>query len=336
MVASSIRTYGSIFLSVIFSFSISAISVSAEDDVVRWQKPMPASESVVFEQQIQTIHGKILDLNARRLQIIPRGSEQPMTIAGDQVVGVEVAWQNQTAREANQAFLEHRWRETITLAQTAVNNPDIVSWQQELLSLHIVAAATHYDRIDIAAKVFGLLEQRGLADFGLAYLPVPWTTVNASQSTLATAKSLVDNESETMRFIAAAWLLDSADRPIALEKLKLLAANSSSRLAPLARAQLWRAEPPHEFVANQINDAQRACDRMPLSLQAGPQASIADRVERSGNLTQAFTRWTEVAIMSQPTQLVVFTTAIKHLEDIAKRNGQQVEWDQLRAIFSIQ
>lgn len=295
--------------------------------------PRPAGESVIFDPPVDAIRCEIVSWENGRL-VYKAGDPPPdeirsQTIPESQVVGVEVHWQTAAARAANQAFAEGRWRDSILASQAAINSPEMPLWQQKLMGLQIVSAAMQYERVDLAVQVYAMLTEQGLPEFGLAYLPVPWGGEPPSKRVLDDLAPLVDSQDPTTQFIVAAWMLTGPDREAARVRLKRFATESSGPLRALAEAQLWRVEPPEAF-RRHLAESLELRNTLPLSLQAGVNAAIADRLERGGELELAHSMWVLVAVDSQLHRQPLAAFAATRLEGLAQRGVGAEQWPKLR------
>lgn len=306
----------------------------AQEVVIYWQKPKPAAESTIFSAPIEAVRGVLNAMDDKAIFYTPPGAKQPSKILSDQVVGIRMVWTDAKVAEANAAFRSGDFKEAINRYLALLDKPAGGAWQQKLLMLQITSATEFMERQAMATKVFAQAHASGLPGFCYAYTPLVWTNDPVAPEILAELeKEYGDKKNSLIQLITGSWGLMSNNRQTAVITLESLAKKQEEPLSSLAKAQLWRAVPPQKFVSEGLDDALKFRDQLPLSLQAGPTAIIANQFERAGDYDAAFDYWTEVAIASKYAQLSIFSVSTRHLDDIANRQGRVDQWNKLKEIL---
>ncbi len=327
--------FGAVLLAALQAVSILATDARAEQATVYWDKPQRSDESVIFSQRVQAITGEVQEFSGKRIVVQQVGRTEPTVIAVDQLTGVRVIWESEPAVRAHEHFRIGNWRDCILATKEANDLPDVPDWQRKMLSLQVVSAATHFEKLETATLVFKALRQREMPNFGYAYLPVAWSTVAPNSAVVQAAEKFASDTDAAAKLVAATWLLHGPQRQASVKALESIAQGNEPVLSQIAKTQLWRTIAPQEFVTSHLSKAINFRDSMPLYLQAGPTAVIADRVERSGDWAGAWNYWLEVAMTSRNSQLPVFNTAIDHLTDLAQRTGREADWLAIREALEV-
>jgi hypothetical protein len=318
----------------ITSLSLSwSMTLNAQEVAVYWQPPVASTESQVFANPVECIRGVLAGFDKSRLILTPSGTEQPKTLRSDLVVGLHVEWPEGAMQTANANFRDGRYVEAIKQYESIINGPDIQQWQQKLLLLQITSAATQLENLTVAAKAFQLLHSLSVPTFAYAYMPLCWSSDRTSPNIANEVNELAAATAIETKLIVASWQVSIGETQSSRATLESIRDADDTLLSQLASCQLWRLEVPEKFVNEKLNDAIAFRDKLPMSLQAGPTATIADRIERSGSDDLAFQYWLEAAMLADQNELPVFRVAIRHLESIAGRTNRREDWQRLKKVF---
>jgi hypothetical protein len=240
--------------------------------------------------------GKILEINDREVLYVPKGSDAERKLMGDQVIAIDVAWGSDSAAEAHRLFRARKWIDAIKAAEQGVQS-GILQWQQRILFSEIIDSYRNLGRFAESGVFFLTLAKHSPPTFLYACMPLIWTRTQVEKKALDSAREWIDQDSLEGKLLAASWLLSGAERGKAESTLRSLAQNKKAVIAQLATAQLWRAIPATDGVSDKLQSWQMIRNRMLLPVQVGPTELIADKLDQSGNTSQAIPEWLRIAVV---------------------------------------
>ncbi len=165
------------------------------------------------------------------------GAQQ--SVPGKQVVSIESTW------NADHTAGDEAWRRrdflTAATKYQAASAAETRRWARRMIHARLVACLRELDRWDQAAELFLALAKDDPATPYFAAIPLPWTTITATPTLEAKAKTWsADRTAPLAALLGSSFLLATPNRADALQRLRELAQSADTRIAPLAEAQLWR------------------------------------------------------------------------------------------------
>lgn len=252
-----------------------------------WVEPQrpTSTESDWYPRAIQTLSGKVIDLDARQLRFVVSGDEAATIIAADRVIWVEPAEIDALEAEMIQLFVDQRYAESLSkLPNVLQQRPPV--WRQQWLTMLAATAAWKSGRSEIALELTAQLDRRPLPALALAWLPIAWTGGRPSADAVTAAKNRLSDPSPAVQLAAASWLLSSPDRAQAIAVLNGLKGSQRTRIAALAEALLWRTAAPPQVIES-ARDWQEQLDALPMALQTGPTRTLIDKLRTAGQADAA-------------------------------------------------
>jgi hypothetical protein len=194
------------------------------------------------------------------------GAQQ--SVPGKQVVSIESTWNaDHTAGDA-----AWRRRDFLNAAAKyqAASASETRRWARRMIQARLVACLRELDRWDQAAELFLALAKDDPATPYFAAIPLPWTTITATPTLEAKAKTWsADRTTPLAALLGSSFLLATPERAEAIRRLRELSQSADARIAPLADAQLWRTAAVTADAAT-IDKWQQSLDKLPEPLRAGP------------------------------------------------------------------
>ncbi|MCA9128945.1 MAG: hypothetical protein KDB22_17785 [Planctomycetales bacterium] len=255
--------------------------VSREYDV--WKPPRP-----------RELLGTITDFDAQTL-FFTQSDGKVLQLPSDRVSRISVSFNGEVA-EASNLVAEHRYLEAITKIKDCYQS--VPQWQQQILVAQIVQSLAAIEDTRRAAIIFGNLtdaEPRPLLFYEC--IPLCWTVQETDAALLSEATNWLQSENESMRLIAASWLLLGERKAQAQTTLTSLKQSQVQVIAMLAGLQAWRLTPVTETKDRLVNWLAYR-DSLPPPLQLGPTEFIADRLMRAGENDLAIGQWMRIAAQS--------------------------------------
>ncbi len=211
--------------------------------------------------------GRVLDYSGAGL-VMETAAGERQTVPSKQVVEIRTVWPSQ------RAIADDHWRRRDFVAASASYESAVVAearpWARRVLQARVVAALRELRRWDAAGERFLELVRDDPATPQFDVIPLAWTAAAPSVAAEAKARTwLADRSSNVAGLLGASLLLSTSSRVDALRRLRELALDGDARIARLAEAQLWRTAAVTADAA-QIADWQRAIEKLPEPLRAGP------------------------------------------------------------------
>jgi len=263
---------------------IAAHSLRAEDSV--WYSSAADSRNELKAA------GTILDFNRREL-IIKGVSGRETAIAADRVRRLEFA-RSAAHQAADQAFESGEMDKAKSqYAEGAKGETRPWAWRE--MAAQVVrcwtARGDQDQSIEKAGALFLELAREDLAPPVFAAMPLAWTDRPVSPALSEQAKKWRASDSIEGQLIGASWLL-TTDREASVAVLGSLASNRDSRIADLAKGQLWRTE-ISTADRKTIERWQKGIDLLSPALRGGPWFVVGlawARQQEPGRAALAFMR----------------------------------------------
>ncbi len=268
------------------------------------------------------VQGVVVSWDTDKLILVKPDGNGPTNFPGDLVIGIDPQWKSPAYAQVHQKYLQHQYREVLQQGQTALSLTEIPRWQQRLLVGEMVEAAVSIQQYATAGRVFKVIAQDSPPDLLMSRIPLPWADEIGSVTPGLIQESLswMESENPILQLLGAAWLAGTQHRLTAIEKLKSLGSNSSSRVSEYAKVQLWRTTPPEEILSQKIQQWIDLRDRLSIPLQAGPTALLAYRLEQTNNPNLAIAEWLRVASLHSDRYHLVELANRRSL-DLAKKSN---------------
>jgi tetratricopeptide (TPR) repeat protein len=240
--------------------------------------------------------GKIIEINNREIQYIPKSSETIRRMVGDQVIAIDVAWDSPQAASAHDLFRARKYVEAIKAAEQGVQS-GIQQWQQRLLFAEMADAYRNIGRYAESGILFLTLIKHSPPTFLYASMPLVWVRTDLDKKAMDSAKDWIGQDTDEAKLLGASWLLPGADRSMAESTLRGLQQSKKPVIAQLASAQLWRTIPATDGISQKLTQWQTLRNKMLLPIQVGPTEVIADKLDQAGQAVQAVPEWLRIAIV---------------------------------------
>ncbi len=259
----------------------------------------PSSADSWEQPASQPMAAVILDMDAQYVTVVSEDNPRPRKIPSKSLVAVEVEWPNEDSRKAHQAFLTGDHRTSIRTAQSIIASGTIPRWQQKFLAAEMTESLMALNQTANAARVFLSLAKESPPPLLWASAPVRWLNHPSDPALLTLCRDwLSTNQDPVAQLISGSWLLNESESAAAKSALERLAASNatdpvSQWVRPLAAAQLWRMATPVEVVERH-RDWSAERDQLIPSLQFGPTAILADKLERADRKQEALAQWLRV------------------------------------------
>ncbi len=243
------------------------------------------------------LRGVLVEWEPTRLVLVRKDAKGPTTFPGDQVIGIDPGWKEESFADVHRHFMEHRFAEVISEGQSILKTPSVPRWQQRLIVAEMVQSACALGQWQVAGKVYGYLAQDTSPQVLLSVIPLPWSDelLTAGKGMREPAAEWLQRSEPEMQLLGASWLVGSEQNGLAIEMLKRLSNHESSLVSNYAQAQLWRGVPPSEIESTYFGKWVALRDTMPLALQAGPTMLLGHRLEQSGAWELAVAEWLRIA-----------------------------------------
>jgi tetratricopeptide (TPR) repeat protein len=186
---------------------------------------------------------------------------------------------------ADRFFREGKYRDALVAYRNAVEAEDRAWMRREILA-QMVVCYQRSGRIAEAGQTFSVIVRSDPGTQHLAVLPLSWTPHQPPPDLQRQAKSWLEDDLPAMGLMGASWLLNSADRAAAEDRLRTLATGQDANVAMLAEAQRWRTR----IVTATPQDTQawqRRIEQFPEMLRAGPYLTLGRALARLEQHQQA-------------------------------------------------
>jgi tetratricopeptide (TPR) repeat protein len=245
------------------------------------------------DQGEQRLTGEVLEYSGEELRI-RRTSGREEKYKPERVLEIQSTW-SEPHRKAEQRLAERRAQEALPLLQEALAR-EKREWVRRRLLAHEILACRETDDLERGVTAFAELLRSDPRTPHFAVIPLCWTSPLPSVTRDAQAATWLNHPQPSIRLIGASWSLMSTQRTNAVRALRSLAEDPDSRIAYLARCQLWRAE----LAAAGERDVERwneVIERMPRDLRAGPLLLRAHVMARTGNAHAAAVEFLRLPIL---------------------------------------
>jgi tetratricopeptide (TPR) repeat protein len=248
--------------------------------------PAAGEDTVYFSHgrvRSQTrLTGEVLDFTGKQLQIRVNG--QVATYPTERVSRIEFR-RLQEHTDGDRLFEKHDFaeaRKSYLQAQLGEGR----RWVRRLLTAQVAWCYRHLQQMDSAGEVFlGLLaDDPDTQHFDC--IPLAWLPQTVTLPMEAKARNWLASEQPAAKLLGASHLLPTAHRATAVDVLRTLQFHADTRIAGLARAQLWRAD-LGTASPKQIEEWQEQLDKVPEPLRAGAYYILGSALARTGQSKQA-------------------------------------------------
>lgn len=269
-----------------------------------WYLPPTASsigQSGWLPQPLRKLSGSIQSFQQGKLQIVVQDASSDGAIAereldDDRIVWIEVDWNGQ-GTEVEQAFEDFaalRYAECLKPLSDYVKQAQ-PRWRQLVAYGVLMNAAAEADKHASALAIAAGFYAAGPPTCFYSLLPIAWTRPEINAARDQAAARALQHENAAVRVVAASWILSGTHRQQADQVLRQASNDPADPvLARLADAIRWRTIAGPEVLAA-VKSWERKVDRLPIALQPGPMATIADRLQASGHGSLALPWWLSVA-----------------------------------------
>ncbi len=264
---------------------------------IQWAEPGDLSLNRWEPGRSIELRGVLIEWEADRLVLVRKGDAGPTTFPGDNVVGIEPGWKEESFSEVHRHFLEHRFADVLRQGQAVLKTPSIPRWQQRLIVAEMVQSACALRQSQVAGKLYGYLVQDRGPQLLMSVIPLPWSDelLNSGRGMSELALTWIQNQEPEMQLLGASWLLGGEQNGMGTDRLKRLSDDNSLLVSNYAKVQLWRTVPPSEIESQHLGKWVALRDRMPLSLQAGPTMLLGHRLDQAGAWELAVAEWLRIA-----------------------------------------
>ncbi len=274
-----------------------ALDKLGSESRIQWLESGPLSLKRWEPGRSMELRGVLAEWDSSRLVLVRKDAKGPTTFPGDQVIGLDPGWKEESFANVHRLFVENQFAAVISEGQEVLKTPSVPRWQQRLIVAEMVQSACALGQWQVAGKVYGYLAQDTSPQVLLSVIPLPW-----SDELLSTGKGMREPAAEwlqrpepEMQLLGASWLLGSEQNGLAIEMLNRLSSHESPLVSYYAQSQLWRGAPPSEIESTYFGKWIALRDGMPLTLQAGPTMLLGHRLEQAGAWELAVAEWLRIA-----------------------------------------
>ena len=256
---------------------LAVVLISPQGEVCFAQKDTVHLVTPWSEKGRALILGDVIDFTGRELIIkMPDGREA--RYPGERVALIETErGPKQEAAEA--ALAAGDYRQALVQFKAAVAD-EPRQWMRRKLLADVIWCYRNLGEFAPAGKTFLVLLQSDPTTLDLDAMPLDWESREPDPQLAAVAKTWLDNRQVPAAVLmGASYLMNTADRAVAVERLQALVRTGSPPLAGLAEAQLWRTQ----LGTAQLADVDRwpeTIERLPARLRAGPYFVLGQALAR--------------------------------------------------------
>ena len=238
------------------------------------------------------LSGEIVDGVGAELTL-RRASGRDERIATDRIVDVESNW-SESQQRAEQLREEGKCTEALIYYRQALD-AEQRTWVRRRIVARLIECYADTGEYERAGDMFAVLISSDPQTPDFAVIPLNWGTARPNASLESRAMQWLDAGPPPLRLLGASWLLGSR-RGDAVAALHKLSSDSDSRVAFLAKAQLWRS---NAATAQKSDVAQweDVVERMPESLRAGPHYVVAEVLARHNEHQAAALHWLRIPVL---------------------------------------
>jgi len=212
------------------------------------------------------VGGQIVDYDGRELLINVAGGVKK-SFPAQRVLRVETQYGRQHL-DADTNFAQGRFNQALALYQRAMQS-EARRWVRRQIIAQWVWCYRALGQADAAGEAFLLLIRDDPNTLHFDCIPLAWLTRQTPAAVERSARQWLGREEPAAVLLGASHMLSTAERASALTKLRELSAASDRRIAQLAMAQSWRADPA-TVDAETLRHRRLDIEQMPELLQAGP------------------------------------------------------------------
>jgi tetratricopeptide (TPR) repeat protein len=222
--------------------------------------------------------GEVVDFTGAGLVLRVAGGAET-TIPAERVLEVRAEW-SPSHRAGDELFAEGKFAEALEKYRQAVGQEQR-GWVRRRLTSQAVWCYRNLGQHEFAASSFLSLASQDPATPHFDAIPLSWTSAQPGAAFEAKLRKWLDDQNPVISLVGASWLLTSADRSAAAERLRTLTGADDSRVALLAQAQLWRTQQA-TAKADDVARWRSAAERLPELLRSGPYYVIGQSMARLG------------------------------------------------------
>ena len=280
-----------------------------------WYLP-PKADSVGqsgwLPQPFRRLTGKIKSFDSRQVTLIvdesessERNSSEPkaeQAIAYERIVWIEPDWsvESDEVVAAIAAFEQRRFVDCLQPLTEFVKESD-VQWRRLIAYGYLMQAAVELERFGPALAIASGFYQSHPPTYLYHLLPIDWTSIPQNAARQQAALAQLGSSNRGVAIVAASWLLSGPYREQAIAVLQQLSNDPADPiLARLADSLRWRLAAGSE-IKDSLDRWEQKVDQLPIALQPGPMATIADRLQANGLSGEAMVWWLSVATVGKRT-----------------------------------
>lgn len=243
-----------------------------------WCAPVQAQDVVYYGDDLSRstkLQGSVVDYNGKELVLaIPGGAERKFASGG--VLKIETKRTPQH-EEGDRLFAQRKWDEALR-AYMSADTHETRAWVRRELWVQIIWCHRYLDQDHLAGEYFMALLASDPATPFFDCIPLVWITREVSPTLETKAQQWLQHSQSAVQLIAASHLLGTPHRAQAIERLRDLRFDGDTRIAALARAQLWRTQAA--ITPNTLAEWEKSLADIPENLRAGPYFVLATGFSR--------------------------------------------------------
>ncbi len=240
-----------------------------------------------------TYRGTIEDYTLDELTLaLPGGGRRRFAV--ERIVEVQTTY-TQSQQQAERLYESGDYAAAVVLYGKALDQ-ESRRWARRRIIERMVRCYRALGQYARGGEAFLLLARDGSTSIDFACMPLAWTPQAPSADLQRAAQNWITRDDLPGAVLLGASHLLSVRRPVAMVRLKYLAAAGDGPVSRLAQAQLWRAE---EGVASDEELAARetAIEAMPERLRGGPYYVLGQARAARGHRERAALAWLRVPIL---------------------------------------
>jgi tetratricopeptide (TPR) repeat protein len=217
------------------------------------------------------LRGEVLDYTGKELRLrTPGGAE--MAFPSQRVLQVET---DRCAPHAagDKLFAQRRYAEAEEEYRRA-SGEEPRRWVRRLLLAQRIWCLKNLGNYEVAGQFFAVLMTEDPETIYFDCLPLAWVPEEPSPNLQRRAEQWLVSDQPYLALLGASHLLATSRRADAVQRLGTLAYGADTRVAALAKAQLWRTELT-SVRESTLRNWQAAVEAMPEPLRAGPYFMVA-------------------------------------------------------------
>jgi tetratricopeptide (TPR) repeat protein len=238
--------------------------------------------------------GQIIDLAGNELRMKSAGGAERV-VPADRILRIETA-RTREQDTADEQFAADRFDEAAVQYQAALKREER-GWMRREIIAQLVACYRAAGNVSSAAEYFLLLVRSDPATRHFDAIPLAWLPGLPAADVEGRARRWIDQRDvPAAMLLGASHLLTTPQGDAARGRLQELASGKDSRIAALARTQLWRDRIASADDA-ELDRWQADIDRLPESVRAGPTFILAHALAQRKRYEQAALGYLRVPIL---------------------------------------